>query len=147
MTKKYLEDIDASYKEKYLEDARQYSELLIYKWNQPGDMENVVFDIEHLKMDDWDCKQQKFKDWNFFMNTQWDSVRYTYTRQKLYLLSRFDDTDIYDTDSIWVDLNEYEHRDNVYESFVRILTIWFFNLISRLCFSCLGSQLWRARNL
>lgn len=121
MTLEYLQAINDSYKEKYLVDAADYSELLVYKWNKPvEDIEDMVVDIERLKMDDWDMEQTKFKDWNFYWNSHWNDVRYNYTEGKLEMMGDFVLTSIWDVDSLQFDLNDGEHRERVYESFVSL---------------------------
>lgn len=127
MTLEYLQAINDSYKEKYLVDAADYSELLVYKWNKPvEDIEDMVVDIERLKMDDWDMEQTKFKDWNFYWNSHWNDVRYNYTEGKLEMMGDFVLTSIWDVDSLQFDLNDGEHRERVYESFVSLISILFY---------------------
>ena len=121
LTKEYLETINESYMTKYLPDAGQYSELLVYKWNKPAEsLEDMVLDIENLNMDDWDIKGQKFKDWGFYWNEFYDINRYTFTSEKAELINDFIATPIWDVDSLVLDDEEAEHRDEVYASFVSI---------------------------
>lgn len=119
MTREYLQAIGDAYKEKYLLDAADYSELLVYKWNTPvEDIDDMVVDIEKLQMDDWDMEGTKFKDWNFYWNSHWAETRYNYVAGKLEMMGDFILTPIYDVDSLQFDLNDGEHRELVYESFV-----------------------------
>lgn len=115
---KFLEEIINAYKNVYLEDASKFSELLIFKWNQGNNVEEIVNDIEKLNMDDWDYKASKFRDWNFFENYQWDEMRYSYTRRKNKLVDDLNLTLFYDVDSLETDGNDCDHREEVYNSLV-----------------------------
>lgn len=130
MTREYLQAIGDAYKEKYLLDAADYSELLVYKWNTPvEDIDDMVVDIEKLQMDDWDMEGTKFKDWNFYWNSHWAETRYNYVAGKLEMMGDFILTPIYDVDSLQFDLNDGEHRELVYESFVSAAFLFCFEKV------------------
>ena len=130
MTREYLQAIGDAYKEKYLLDAADYSELLVYKWNTPvEDIDDMVVDIEKLQMDDWDMEGTKFKDWNFYWNSHWAETRYNYVAGKLEMMGDFILTPIYDVDSLQFDLNDGEHRELVYESFVSFAFLFCFEKV------------------
>ncbi|XP_027203990.2 NADH dehydrogenase (ubiquinone) subunit ND-42 [Dermatophagoides pteronyssinus] len=118
LCKEYLEEIENSYKRKYLEDADKYSELLVFKWNEPTSLNEMILAMENVNLDDWDIFGDKFRDWNFYFTSIMHESRYRYTSEKHDLIASFTDTLVYDTDSLELDTNDYEHRDNVYKSLV-----------------------------
>ena len=118
LCEEYLSEIEKSYKEKYLEDADKYSQLLVFKWNEPTPLDDMILAMENVNLDDWDIFGDKFRDWNFYFNSIMHEARYTYTREKNRFISAFSDTLTYDVDSLDLDANDYEHRDKVYETLV-----------------------------
>ncbi|KAH7645777.1 NADH dehydrogenase (ubiquinone) subunit ND-42 isoform X2 [Dermatophagoides farinae] len=118
LCEEYLSEIEKSYKEKYLEDADKYSQLLVFKWNEPTPLDDMILAMENVNLDDWDIFGDKFRDWNFYFNSIMHEARYTYTREKNSFISAFSDTLTYDVDSLDLDANDYEHRDKVYETLV-----------------------------
>ncbi|XP_054719388.1 NADH dehydrogenase [ubiquinone] 1 alpha subcomplex subunit 10, mitochondrial-like [Uloborus diversus] len=65
LTKEYLETIEHFYKQKFLKDIETHAELLIYDWNNYGDVEVVVEDIERIDFDRFTIYDDKLKDWKY----------------------------------------------------------------------------------
>jgi len=63
----YLNDIYTTMKKEYLAKARESSQVLIYDWTEPGEVESVVEDIEELNFDQWGQYELQQKDWRFVL--------------------------------------------------------------------------------
>ena len=46
---------------------RESSQVLIYDWTEPGEVESVVEDIEELNFDQWGQYELQQKDWRFVL--------------------------------------------------------------------------------
>ncbi|GIX75581.1 NADH dehydrogenase 1 alpha subcomplex subunit 10, mitochondrial [Caerostris extrusa] len=82
LTKEYLESIEYFYKQKYLKDFQKYSEIIIYDWNNYGDVEVVVEDIERLDFDRFTQYHSQLKDWRKWDDWEWSHYRRYYTNSK-----------------------------------------------------------------
>lgn len=140
LTKDYLNEISTAYK-KYLDDAKAYSQLMVYRHQDTDfDFEDVVKDIEKLNLDDWDPQEEMFCDWNFNVNSKWHKNRYEFTSNKLCIMSSFNYIETYDVPSLDIDMNDVIHRDEVYKNFVSIvLQVYYF--LHLMTFSK-GERLW-----
>jgi len=118
LTKKYLQEIEDQYKNKYLPEASKASEVLIYDWSNYGDIEDVVEDIERLEMDDWDPHLEKFEDWNLWEQELWEKNRIFYSNKKHDICATKSDVNIYEVDSMRLDPDDAIHRDKVYLNMV-----------------------------
>merc|ERR1711879_90034 len=63
----YLNDIYTTMKKEYLAEARNTSQILIYDWTEPGEVEAVVEDIEALNFDHYGRYEEQQKDWRFVL--------------------------------------------------------------------------------
>uniref|UniRef100_A0A1B0CQN1 NADH dehydrogenase [ubiquinone] 1 alpha subcomplex subunit 10, mitochondrial n=1 Tax=Lutzomyia longipalpis TaxID=7200 RepID=A0A1B0CQN1_LUTLO len=84
LTDQYLRDIESFYKQLYLKEISTHAELLVYDWNEGGDTEVVVEDIERIDFDRFDKHDPKMKDWRWGLNLEWDfnNRRMKYSVQK-----------------------------------------------------------------
>ncbi|VDN36227.1 unnamed protein product [Gongylonema pulchrum] len=74
--RKYLQVIEDSYKDA-LKEFKKHSEILIYDWTQPGNVDNIIEDIEDLDLDFYEHhKSDVFATWEI-SNSE---VEYTIAR-------------------------------------------------------------------
>ncbi|XP_054168498.1 NADH dehydrogenase [ubiquinone] 1 alpha subcomplex subunit 10, mitochondrial-like [Oppia nitens] len=118
LTKEYLQEIENQYKKRYLQEASRHSEVLIYDWNKYGDIDDVVDDIEKIKLDEWDPHLEKFEDWNLWEEDEFEFFRNLYTNKKYKLMQKLSLMPVYDVPSLWVDDEIGEHRDKIYKHMV-----------------------------
>jgi len=64
-SKDYLNDIYRAMKRQYLREAQDHSEVLVYDWSEPGDLDVVVEDIEKLNFDHISLYDRDQGDWRF----------------------------------------------------------------------------------
>jgi len=80
----YLEMIERAYKVLVLPRFHEYSQLLIYDWREPGDIDVVIEDIERLDLgDEWTHhKGDRFEMWHMPDNEfEWNQWRYRFTNK------------------------------------------------------------------
>lgn len=87
LTKEYLTAMEKSYKQKYLKDISEHSELLVYDWSDGGDPEVVVEDIERIDFDSYDEQSPQMKDWVFEHEEDWAYIRRKYCNEKEELMA------------------------------------------------------------
>ncbi|XP_059085115.1 NADH dehydrogenase [ubiquinone] 1 alpha subcomplex subunit 10, mitochondrial-like [Tigriopus californicus] len=75
----YLHDIYEGMKNNYLQKARNHSQVLVYDWTVPGDIEVVVEDIEDLNFDYYGLHDEQQKDWRWFNEAEATSLRIHYS--------------------------------------------------------------------
>lgn len=78
----YLSDIEAGYKQRFLKDISTHAELLVYDWNEGGETEVVVEDIERIDFDRFGHYDAKMKDWRIMTEWEWCEKRIAYTSDK-----------------------------------------------------------------
>lgn len=120
LTKEYLSEIENTYKNSYLSDINLYSEVLVFKWNQETSLDNMMYEIENVKLEVDEVNPPKFFDWFFYKDSLLNYSRYVYTRERLDVMTKLSDTAIYDVDSLAIDDTDCEHRDDVYENMVSL---------------------------
>lgn len=120
LNKEYLFEIENTYKNSYLSDINLYSEVLVFKWNQPSSslLDNIIHEIENAKLEVDEAHPPKFFDWFFYKDSMLNYSRYYYTRKRIDVMQTLVNTSIYDVDSLAIDANDCEHRDDVYENMV-----------------------------
>ncbi|GFT31619.1 NADH dehydrogenase 1 alpha subcomplex subunit 10, mitochondrial [Nephila pilipes] len=87
LNKNYLQSIDDFYKQQYLKEFLNHSEVLIYDWNNYGDVEVVVEDIERIDFDRFTKYDSQMKDWRKRNDWEWGYYRQRYTNRKDLILS------------------------------------------------------------
>ncbi|KAF7489685.1 NADH dehydrogenase [ubiquinone] 1 alpha subcomplex subunit 10 [Sarcoptes scabiei] len=141
LSKQYLQEIENSYKNLYLEEANKYSEIAVFKWNNVNSMKDIVNDISKINLDEWDMNEDKFCDWNYYFIEALHENRYDYTNKKSLMLESFNDLGMEDIESLCCEFDDIGHRNEVYESMASILVKLdaIFKLI--LSFQNLGAKL------
>ncbi|GAB0096869.1 NADH dehydrogenase [Sergentomyia squamirostris] len=96
LTDQYLRDIESFYKQNYLKDISTHAELLVYDWNEGGETEVVVEDIERIDFDRFGKHDPKMKDWRHPLEWDWNNIRMKYSVQKhiFYALFNVPRTDV-----------------------------------------------------
>lgn len=82
LNKEYLSTLEHFYKQRYLKEIGKHAELLIYDWNNYGDMEVVVEDIERINFDKYTKYDRKMEDWRKEDDWEWNYWRRYYTNEK-----------------------------------------------------------------
>lgn len=84
LTKEYLDELDRLYKQSYLRSIRDNTELLLYDWTTPGELDLVVDDIERINFEvhENDPYGPMLKDWKNKHDEDWSEYRYELTRNK-----------------------------------------------------------------
>ncbi|CAG2100902.1 unnamed protein product [Medioppia subpectinata] len=118
LTKEYLQIIGDQYKKRFLPEIAKHSEVMIYDWNQLGDMEDMIDDIEKVNLEDWDPHFEKFEDWNLWEEDLWEIQRHRFTNKKDELVANISTVPVYDVDDLCIDQESAEHRDKIYEAMV-----------------------------
>lgn len=121
LSKQYLQEIENSYKNLYLEEANKYSEIAVFKWNNVNSMKDIVNDISKINLDEWDMNEDKFCDWNYYFIEALHENRYDYTNKKSLMLESFNDLGMEDIESLCCEFDDIGHRNEVYESMASIL--------------------------
>ena len=67
----FLSHLEESHRKKVLPDLERHGEVLSYDWNEPGDVEVIVEDIEKIDFDKHDRHDEKMKDWKY-LDKDWD---------------------------------------------------------------------------
>lgn len=75
----YLHDIYEGMKNNYLQKARDHSQVLVYDWTVPGDIEVVVEDIEDLNFDYYGLHDEQQSDWRWYNEAESTSLRIRYS--------------------------------------------------------------------
>ncbi|CRK98059.1 CLUMA_CG011428, isoform A [Clunio marinus] len=88
-TDAYLNDLESFYKQRYLKEITQHSELLVYDWSNGGETEVVVEDIERIDFDRYDQHDPKLKDWRLGNDWEWCEMRMRFTNEKGELMNFF----------------------------------------------------------
>ncbi|XP_015914018.2 NADH dehydrogenase [ubiquinone] 1 alpha subcomplex subunit 10, mitochondrial [Parasteatoda tepidariorum] len=86
LTKEYLETLEHYYKHHYLKKLERHTEILIYDWNNFGDVEVVVEDIERIDFERYSRYDFKLQDWRKADDWEWNYFRRQYTTHKNKLL-------------------------------------------------------------
>lgn len=75
---KYLKGIQDCYKQKYLRQIRDESEILSYDWTNFGDIESIIEDIERVDIESSmnDRHDPKFQTWKKKSTRNWADIRY-----------------------------------------------------------------------
>jgi len=63
----YLNDVNNTMKKEYLAKERSSSQVLVYDWTEPGEVESVVEDIESLNFEEYGRYEEQQKDWRFVL--------------------------------------------------------------------------------
>eukprot|EP00096_Caligus_rogercresseyi_P016044 TRINITY_DN8569_c0_g1_i1.p1 TRINITY_DN8569_c0_g1~~TRINITY_DN8569_c0_g1_i1.p1 ORF type:complete len:411 (-),score=151.15 TRINITY_DN8569_c0_g1_i1:479-1711(-) len=71
----YLSDLSSSLKRDYLNDAKKHSHVLVYDWNEPGEHDIIVEDIERLNLDLYDIGDTQQQDWFLQMEDEYEAIR------------------------------------------------------------------------
>ncbi|XP_077282997.1 NADH dehydrogenase (ubiquinone) subunit ND-42 [Arctopsyche grandis] len=89
LTDEYLTALEMAYKTKYLKDIGVHSELLVYDWTEPGDMDIVVEDMERIDFDKYTHHDKKLSDWNFINDQDMSDHRLYFTNDRQQFLTFF----------------------------------------------------------
>ena len=125
-----MQEIENQYKNRYLPEASRASEVLIYDWNNYGDIEDMVDDIEKVNLDEWDPHYEKFEDWNLWEEDLWEYNRDQFTNKKIEICKSLGRAPVYEVERLYADPEMGEHRDKVYQNMVqtfRCFTSEYFN--------------------
>ncbi|KAI5710812.1 NADH dehydrogenase [ubiquinone] 1 alpha subcomplex subunit 10, mitochondrial [Diaphorina citri] len=93
---KYLHEIEDLYKNNYLPQISDSSELLVYDWSDGGDPEVVVEDIERIDFDHYDHFSNKMREWRQLTTKEWNNLRMLYADEKSDLMTAFNTVERYD---------------------------------------------------
>jgi len=75
----FLNDCYTTLKKEYLAKERATSQVLIYDWTEPGEVESVVEDIEGLNFEEYGRYEEQQKDWRFVLEENAALYRGRYT--------------------------------------------------------------------
>ncbi|KAL1462211.1 hypothetical protein WDU94_014065 [Cyamophila willieti] len=92
----YLNKIDEVYKNTFLPNISDHSELLVYDWSEGGDVEVVVEDIERIDFDNYDHFSNKLREWRELSTKEWNEKRVQFADNKQELLTAFNTIERYD---------------------------------------------------
>merc|ERR1712179_513822 len=73
--KSYLDYIYTNFKKEYLKKAMRHSLVSVYDWNEPGDVDLVIEDIEKLNFDFYDRVDDQQSDWANKNEKDWQAIR------------------------------------------------------------------------
>lgn len=82
LSKEYLQTIEHQYKQNFLKEMENHSELLVYDWSNFGDVEAVVEDLERINFDKYDQYDLKLRDWRDSTRWYWNNLRRKYANEK-----------------------------------------------------------------
>lgn len=85
----YLNTMEMCYKQQFLKQISDHSELLVYDWSNGGDVEVVVEDVERIDFDRYTHHDKKLVDWRLDDEEEWAVVRNIYADNKNDLLNYF----------------------------------------------------------
>uniref|UniRef100_A0A8D9EPA6 NADH dehydrogenase [ubiquinone] 1 alpha subcomplex subunit 10, mitochondrial n=1 Tax=Cacopsylla melanoneura TaxID=428564 RepID=A0A8D9EPA6_9HEMI len=97
----YLNKIEEVYKNKYLPNINNHSELLVYDWSEGGDVEVVVEDIERIDFDHYDHFSDKLREWRELTTKEWNEKREIFADQKQDLMMQFNTIERYDAPELY----------------------------------------------
>jgi len=85
----FLSALEENYKRKSLVELEKHTEVLSYDWNEPGDAEVVVEDIERINFERFGKHEEKMKDWRIPKSMDFSESRWFYTQRKAFILADF----------------------------------------------------------
>lgn len=89
LTDEYIRFLETLYKQKYLRQMGEKSEILVYDWSEYGDIEVVVEDLERIDFDRHEQYDKMLRDWRKEFYWEWGEVRNRYTNQKHRMMQNF----------------------------------------------------------
>uniref|UniRef100_A0A9N6WXM0 NADH dehydrogenase [ubiquinone] 1 alpha subcomplex subunit 10, mitochondrial n=1 Tax=Evadne anonyx TaxID=141404 RepID=A0A9N6WXM0_9CRUS len=81
-TTAYLESLDKAYKQEYLKSMSNHSEMLVYDWAVPSNVETVVEDVERINFEQYGQHDTKLEDWCRIDEWDWNNSRRTFSTQQ-----------------------------------------------------------------
>ena len=81
MCKEYLEHIEFTYKDHILPELEGHSEVLVYDWQDPPDIDLVIDDLSSLNVHEH-AEGEKMEDWRYSSEYFYDLLRRYYTLQR-----------------------------------------------------------------
>lgn len=109
----YLQKIEDTYKNEFLPNISNNSEVLVYDWAEGGDHEVVVEDIERIDFDNYDSYNTKLKEWRELTTAEWNVLRVEFADQKQQLMVDFNIIERYDAPELCYTADEMEEFTNV----------------------------------
>lgn len=110
----YLTKIEDIYKNEFLPNISNNSELLVYDWSDGGDVEVVVEDIERIDFDHYDHYTDKLIEWRQLSTKEWNRLRMKYADNKDEIMTAFNTIQRYDAPELVYDGDEMlEFREKI----------------------------------
>jgi len=114
---KYLRDLEEIHKSQVLVEFEKYSELLVYDWNEPGDVEAVVEDIERMDWTNYNKHDDKIKLWRWLDEEDAAMERWEMTTNKGKFMAHLSNIPLLDCPRLYMSGNDSEELDKVRDSF------------------------------
>jgi len=81
-TTAYLESLDKAYKQEFLKTMSTHSELLVYDWAEPSNVEIIVEDVERIDFEQYGQHDQKLEDWRRIDEWDWNNSRRMFSTEQ-----------------------------------------------------------------
>jgi len=112
----YLKTLEKFYKNTFLKEINNHSEVLVYDWSEVGDSEVVVEDIERVDFDQYDIYDLKLKDWRRLDKWDWNLQRSKFQPSKSDRLKCFLNVPNSRCPEIVIDGEDYKVFERVWEN-------------------------------
>jgi len=81
-TTAYLQSLDNAYKQEFLKNMSTHSELLVYDWAVPSNVETVVEDVERIDFEQYGKHDSKLEDWRRIDEWEWNNSRRMFSNEQ-----------------------------------------------------------------
>lgn len=108
----YLNTMETCYKQQFLKQISDHSELLVYDWSNGGDVEVVVEDVERIDFDRYTKHDKKLVDWRLDDEEEWAVARNQYADNKADLMNYFN-VPRFDVPELVTDADDHKHATDI----------------------------------
>lgn len=113
MCKEYLEHIEFTYKDHILPELEAHSEVLVYDWTDPPDIDFVIDDLESLNVHERPAGE-KMEDWRYNSELFYNLLRQYYTSDRITIYRKLNPEKFWAPD-LMIAMDEIDHRGAVLE--------------------------------